>query len=1205
MAQLRNPYIAGTPLRQGRGFFGRQDTLDWVARELRNPATNTLVLFGQRRIGKTSLLLQLQHTMPAEEFLPIYFDLQDQATRSLGQVLADLADTVAEQAGLEPPEPAQFDNKGHFFQHVFLSQLYQTLGQDCRPVFLLDEFDVLDEAAESKLPGETAARALFPFLRRVMTEDTRPAFVLAVGRRAEDLSTDFTATFKTALVREIWVLDKENANALVRQAEVNNTLSFTDQAVVHILNLTNCHPFLTQLLCQRIWQRVCAKKYATPPLIGIPEIEAAIPDALEAGNQALVWIWDGLGPAEKIYAAALAEIADEGQTMPEDQVAQVLVEHAERLRRREVQLAPRDLEKRRVLEKVGEREYRFAVELFRRWVCKNKPLREVKNELDRIEPVADRLYGLGRDFLDRRQFDTAIRYFGEALAANPRHFRARLDQGEAFLELGQTDDAVAELEHAYELDREEAYLPLIRTLLAHAEARERAGDGYGALEACQRALEILPDEPKALKMRETILQAILKQRPKERRRSRIAWVLVGAFALVLMVILLVWTQGWGMPSPPPTVVVITLPPPAATPTATPEPPTPTPTAALPVRPGTPAPQPEVIISADKVDQVVPLAHWGRGTANEVVYSPDGQMVAVATSLGIYLYDSETLEEMRFIEADGWVRSVAFSPDGGTLASGSDAKKVQLWRAVDGSLLRTLEGHTDWVRSVAFSPDGQILASGADDRTVRLWRVSDGALLRVLKGHSNEVWSAAFSPDGAMLASASCGELVDGWNCVKGEIYLWRVSDGSLLRTLEGHAGWVRRVAFSPDGATLASGSDDNTVRLWRADDGVLLHTLREHASDVYSVAFSPDSAKLASASSDSTVRLWRVSDQALLRTLEEHTDQVWSVAFSPDGANLLSASWDGSVRLWQVEDGSPLRMLEGYIARVRDVAFSPDRAMLAASSDDNVVRLWRADDGAPLFTLREHMADVDSVAFSPDGTLLASASDDDKVRLWQVSDGTLLHTLPECAGDASSVAFSPDGTILAAGVCGEMEDWMCVSGEIHLWRVSDRSLLNTLEGHTSYVRGLAFSSNGKLLASASDDKTVRVWQVSDGALLQPLEEHSGVNSVAFSPDSATLVSAADDYTIRLWQVDNGTALHILEGHTGIVNDVVFSLNGALVASASDDNTVRLWRVSDGAQLRVLRGHSGDVESVAFSPDGTILASGAYDGTVWLWGVVED
>ncbi len=520
MAQPANPYVAGLPIRGERGFFGHQGTLDWVARGLRNPATNSLILFGQRCIGKTTLLLQLKRTLPADAFLPVYFDLQGQATRPLDQVLADLSDTVAEQAGLEPPDPAAFDDRGLFFSRTFLPQVCAVLGKNRRPVFLLDEFDVLDEATEEELPATAAAQSLFRFIRRVMNKDPHPAFVFAVGRRVDDLALDFTATFKASLVREVWVLDRESAEAMVRQAEANNTLRFTNQAVARILSLTSGHPYLTQLLCQQIWERAYAGNPTTPPRIDVPEVEAAVPNALEMGAQALLRLWNGLSLAEKIYAAGLAEAIGEGETIAEDRGMQLLTGHAARLRTQEVELvAPRDLVRRRVLDMTGEREYCFAVELFRRWVRQHKPLRDVKDELDQVDPLAVELFDIGQEFLRRNHWKMAVRYFRDALAVNPHHFRARLRLGETLLQLTQIDKAVAELEWAYEQDREEARLLLTRALVARARAREEAGDEDGALAVCGRALQVSPDDYTAQKIRSAILTRRLEAKARSHERA--------------------------------------------------------------------------------------------------------------------------------------------------------------------------------------------------------------------------------------------------------------------------------------------------------------------------------------------------------------------------------------------------------------------------------------------------------------------------------------------------------------------------------------------------------------------------------------------------------------------------------------------------------------------------------------------------------------
>lgn len=503
-----NPYIAGSPLRDPEGFFGRRDIIDWVSAELSNIHTNALVLYGQRRVGKTTILLQLRHSLSSDKFLPIYFDLQDQAKLRLGEVLANLADSVGSRINLSEHKPESFDDDGKYFRSVFLPDLYKVLDKDSRPVFLLDEFDVLDQGGEGALENDVASRVLFPLLRQVMDDDIRPAFVFVVGRRTEDLRVDFNQMFKTSLTKEVWVLDRLSAETLIRQAEVNGTLKFTQQSIDRILQLTKSHAYLTQLVCQRLWQRAYAGKLAGTPTINIDDVTASIPDALEVGEQALIWLWNGLGPAEKIYAAVLAEISDEGKAISEDEVIKVLAEHAARarLRRREVELAPQDLITRHVLELTENREYIFAIELFRRWVKQKRSLKDVVDEIDKVDPLAQRLFELGEAFHKERKWNDAVRYFNDALRQNPSHFRANLLLGETFLAMGRTEDAVHQLETAYSLDSYESQYPLARALIALAKEKEKNGLDKDALIRSERALEISPNERLAQDIRRGILE---------------------------------------------------------------------------------------------------------------------------------------------------------------------------------------------------------------------------------------------------------------------------------------------------------------------------------------------------------------------------------------------------------------------------------------------------------------------------------------------------------------------------------------------------------------------------------------------------------------------------------------------------------------------------------------------------------------------------
>ncbi len=330
------------------------------------------------------------------------------------------------------------------------------------------------------------------------------------------------------------------------------------------------------------------------------------------------------------------------------------------------------------------------------------------------------------------------------------------------------------------------------------------------------------------------------------------------------------------------------------------------------------------------------------------------------------------------------------------------------------LFRTLEGHGRAVTSVAFDPQGETLASGSDDRTVKLWEAQSGKLIRTLEGHGGTVWSVAFDPQGGTLASGSADKTVK----------LWEACSGKLLRTLQGHQQRVNCVAYDPQGGTLASGGLDNTVKLWDARSGKLLRTLKGHENQVNGVAFDLTGTTLASGSADATVKLWDAQSGKLLRTLEGHKFVVSRVAFDPQGGTLASGSADKTVKLWEKRSGKLLRTLEGHTGQVDIVDFSPDGRLLASKSADHTIRLWSCATWETVAVIPEPTISWDwvpALAFHPTLPLLAAADsepgtpDDEHyrlIRLWKLDLDVLLGKRAEVAVAAHAVHHTTGKIVL-------------------------------------------------------------------------------------------------------------------------------------------------------------------------------------------------
>lgn len=594
----------------------------------------------------------------------------------------------------------------------------------------------------------------------------------------------------------------------------------------------------------------------------------------------------------------------------------------------------------------------------------------------------------------------------------------------------------------------------------------------------------------------------------------------------------------------------------------------------------------------------------------VALAPDGKTLAAQYGKSdIKLWDvTSGREKLTLKGRERTVWSLAFAPDGQTLASGSEGPgDLILWDISSGKAMKTIESGQNGLRSLGFAPDGRTLASGGGDGTVKLWNVATGCEESTLHGHTDGVLSVAFSPDGKTLASASA------WGKYGGAVHLWDMTAKPVKsrRRLRGSA----TVAFSPDGKTLATGkfNPPGDVTLFDVGTGQKRIVYNTNSAGVLCLAYSPDGKTLAIANADRTVKVWE-PESGRERSYAHHSGVQWA-AFTRDGKTVASASpREGAVKFWDIVAKTEPATLQNS-GDVRALAFSPDGQILATGRAYST-KLWNMATGQESATLPYgHHDYFGSVAFSHDGKTLAIATakaleliavvrhrEQGAAQVDTSSVGSLALS-PDIKSEhliamVKSLTFSPDDKTLA--VAGD-------NIAAKLFDLATRQVRATLDGTS-----VAFSPDQKTLATGSGQAFasgigVTLWDA--GTLKKRMTCQGGRTSwifgVRFSPDGKLVAQTTDYGTILIWDVASGALHASLKGHTSPINCLAFHPDGKTLASASADNVIKLWDVATGQERITLTGHTKAVRFVAFAPDGNTLASGRADGTVRLWRAATD
>ena len=453
-----------------------------------------------------------------------------------------------------------------------------------------------------------------------------------------------------------------------------------------------------------------------------------------------------------------------------------------------------------------------------------------------------------------------------------------------------------------------------------------------------------------------------------------------------------------------------------------------------------------------------------------------------------------------------------------------------------------------------------------------------------EGHQGWVRAVAVTPNGKYAVSGSD-------DCT---IRIWSLETGKLVRTLEGHNNWVRAVAVTPNIKYVVSGSYDHTIRIWNLETGELIRVLKGHEDGLNALAVTPNGKYVVSGSWDCTIRIWDLETGKLTRVLKGHTSRVNTVIVTFNGKHVVSGSNDRTIRIWDLETGKLEKTLEGLKEEVTAVAVTPNGKHVVSGSHDNTIRIWNFETGELEKTLERHEGWTHDVSVTPCGKYAICAFTDNTIQIWNLETGGPVKTLEGHKDEVTAVTVTPNGKYVVSGSDDQT---------IRIWDLETGKITRTIEGHKDSVTAVTVTPNGKYIVNGLGDCSIRIWNLKTNELLKTLEGHKdSVKAVAITPNGNYAVSVSGESIICIWNLETSELSMMIEEHSALVNTVAIAPNGKYVISGANDRFIRIWNLETGKLTRTLEGHRASINSIAVTPNGKHIISGSDDRTINVWDI---